>query len=533
MKKFFSKLSKKINIKKEHRHHFVLGFFAFLSLFVVVFFNSNEQAISSQSQNLSGYAWSSNDNGGVGWISFNCTDGGLNGDSVCGSTEYGVNIDSTTGNIVGYAWSGSGQDLNGDPLGYGWLKFGGLNTADMPTGGGTTQVNARKVGNNIEGWARFCSAALNADCTGNRDSESSYTGGWDGWVSLRGTGYGVSTTGGDYLTGYAWGGDDYNKNIGWIDFSKVKYNQTQATLEFTSNDSDNTVANDTPVTLSWDGVGLVDSTTGCSATMVSGSAPSDWVGSKNSPNGSFVFTPALNGIYTFGLECNAVLGGTVSQNLTIYVGGAGVTINATPFMSSTTTTLTWSPSGGNGVLNNCVASNGWSGSKASSGSESVNVPDNPTTFTISCVNSLGVSVSASVVVPHLNPLVPVLSLRHTGVRQKLPLGSGFITDMVWTSQNVISGSCVKSVIPPNPSVNWSGTIPAIQTPSGRQNAVVVPETAPANTTYRITCDLEEDQATDLCVEDGETRFDKICVNLAINENSTASSSIKLPVFREN
>lgn len=182
--------------------------FGALGLSLFLYMGFYHSASSNVNQNLSGFAWGAYDNQGLGWISFNAIS---DPDNIPG-VDYGVNINNTTKDITGYAWSPH----------YGWLKFGGL--SGFPTGGGTTTANAKLVGNKITGWARFCAGAQNSStCVGtNSDTKN---GGWDGWVSLSGTNYGVTlntTTGA--MSGYAWGGDDNGKNfVGWIDFSKVVY----------------------------------------------------------------------------------------------------------------------------------------------------------------------------------------------------------------------------------------------------------------------------------------------------------------------
>jgi len=136
-----------------------------------------------------------------------------------------VQIDAA-GNMTGYAWSSN----------IGWIKFGGLNTADMPTIG-STRVNAY-IGNTysdrgkVYGWIRACAGTVNKDC-----NSATRTDGWDGWIELSGTnhispnssGYydsvnwsqGTSTQGVTVdpvrgkFSGYAWGGDV----VGWIDFN--------------------------------------------------------------------------------------------------------------------------------------------------------------------------------------------------------------------------------------------------------------------------------------------------------------------------
>ncbi len=102
--------------------------------------------------------------------------------------NYGVNKNSD-GTLTGYAWSSN----------IGWIKFGGL--SGFPTGDGTQAQNANINGNNLKGWAK----ALSADDNG-----------WDGWISLSGSGYGISfSSATGYFSGYAWGGDV----VGWISFN--------------------------------------------------------------------------------------------------------------------------------------------------------------------------------------------------------------------------------------------------------------------------------------------------------------------------
>ena len=143
-------------------------------IFALVFFLSPFVVSASTMDNMSGWAWSSN----IGWVSFNCTN-----DNSCATSNYGVNknIDNT---LTGYAWSSN----------IGWIKFGGLDGFPGSTG------NAKIDGNKMVGWVKALSAS----------------GGWDGWISLSGTTYGV-TMSGHTFSGYAWGSDV----LGWLDFSQV------------------------------------------------------------------------------------------------------------------------------------------------------------------------------------------------------------------------------------------------------------------------------------------------------------------------
>ena len=74
--------------------------------------------------NLAGYAWAEN----VGWINFSCTNNGT-----CGTTaNYGVTIDSVTGEFSGYAW---GENI-------GWISFSCTNTSSC----GTVDYGVRTAG---------------------------------------------------------------------------------------------------------------------------------------------------------------------------------------------------------------------------------------------------------------------------------------------------------------------------------------------------------------------------------------------------
>jgi len=129
--------------------------------------------------NITGWAWSDT----IGWVSLNSGD-----TDACSTEVYGLN--TSGGLITGYAWSEN----------IGWIQFGGL--SGFPSGPGTTNSNATVIGSTVVGWVRAISYS---------DPQA---GGWDGWISLSGTGYGLTKIG-ESLTGYAWG----DMNIGWLDFS--------------------------------------------------------------------------------------------------------------------------------------------------------------------------------------------------------------------------------------------------------------------------------------------------------------------------
>jgi len=140
------------------------------------------------SNNVYGWAWSKN----IGWISFNSTTGG-------GSVSYGVNI-GNDGTLSGYAWSEN----------IGWISFNESDLSGCPQAPCKAWVDTNT--GNIYGWAKALSA---------NDSNS---GGWDGWIHLRGSNYGVKinfSASPAEFEDWAWGGDDNSNeaNIGWISFN--------------------------------------------------------------------------------------------------------------------------------------------------------------------------------------------------------------------------------------------------------------------------------------------------------------------------
>jgi len=71
----------------------------FVVLVVLIIFNYSSDfskktdltlrsVMASEDDNMSGYAWSDN----IGWISFNCQDGGPVQNDICSTSDYGVGI---------------------------------------------------------------------------------------------------------------------------------------------------------------------------------------------------------------------------------------------------------------------------------------------------------------------------------------------------------------------------------------------------------------------------------------------------------
>jgi competence protein ComGC len=81
----------------------------------------NYKVSSDSDGNLSLWAWSES----YGWISFSCTTGGADNGNICATSEYGVTVDTVTGEFDGYAWAEH----------IGWISFncktGGDNQTDI------------------------------------------------------------------------------------------------------------------------------------------------------------------------------------------------------------------------------------------------------------------------------------------------------------------------------------------------------------------------------------------------------------------
>jgi len=135
-----------------------------------------KKAQAGTGDNVSGWAWSEN----IGWISFNNTTGG-------GGVNYGVNIGSD-GIFSGYAWSEN----------IGWISFNQSELSGCPSGTCRAEVNLSNY--EVSGWARALA----------------YGGGWDGWIKLRGSNYGVKINDATQeFEGWAWS----DMVIGWISFN--------------------------------------------------------------------------------------------------------------------------------------------------------------------------------------------------------------------------------------------------------------------------------------------------------------------------
>ena len=137
------------------------------------------------------------------------------------------------------------------------------------------------------------------------------------------------------------------------------------------------------------------------------SASGSWSGSKATSGTETISVGAAIGSVSFTLSCSGN-GGASSQSVTVTIQSPpSVTLTADPstVVSGTNTTLTWSSTN----ATTCTASGGWSGSKATSGSESVGPITAQTDYVLSC-QSPGSLVSVSTLTVHVNSSEPIYSV---------------------------------------------------------------------------------------------------------------------------
>jgi len=142
----------------------------------------------------------------------------------------------------------------------------------------------------------------------------------------------------------------------------------------------------------------------------------------------------------------------------------------------------------------CTASNGWSGSKATSGSQSVS-PLTATTYTLTCTGNGGntsqsVTVNLLVIDPQFPPVppsAPTVTLSANGQRGTASVEYGKDVSLSWTAQPLTS-----------PTLNCTGSGGSGIWPGGKPLTGLAVFKATVNTTYAIYC---TDSATGLSAKD--------------------------------
>lgn len=247
------------------------------------------------------------------------------GDLMSGS-NYGVNVNPTTGIMSGYAWSSYA----------GWISFS--EAGGCPAESCTPRIDFDD--NKVYGFAKVLSA------TG--------ASGWDGWISLScaniggcgglfGSNYQVTydeATGN--LNGYAWG----DEVVGWVKFSGPGYavhvELEQPTIDLVATVGTMYCAGD-PATLSWTTTGMAS----CSASAENGDPA--FFGSVALNSASPVSISPSAPTTTYILSCIGNDGVTYNDSVTIgttmCTEDASLVLSASPSpvtaATGYTTTLTW------------------------------------------------------------------------------------------------------------------------------------------------------------------------------------------------
>lgn len=307
-----------------------ISFLVLLSIYTVISFDSfKHPSLASSSDNLSGYAWSDN----IGWISFNCTN-----DSSCGTSNYGVTVNGTSGDLSGYAWSDN----------VGWVSFNPSDVVGCPSSPCTPNIS--RVTGNASGWFRVLSGVGGS--------------GWDGWVSLSGV-----TATGMVISGYAWGSDV----VGWVDMSAVVSSINLKNIPTGTISASPTSVNGGATSLiSW-------TATDASACTVISTDPinnDSWTGLSNIG----VSTTPLYASGAYQLVCDGSLVSSVAITVTTI---PELTASAIAVNENDTVTLTWNTHNGDESL--CT----WNGNAISLNGD-LNIGSTPvtvtakTTYTLSC-----------------------------------------------------------------------------------------------------------------------------------------------------
>ena len=188
-----------------------------------------------------------------------------------------------------------------------------------------------------------------------------------------------------------------------------------------------------------------------------------WSGTK-AVNGSEATGP-LNATRDFTLTCTGG-GGDASQTVTVAVGippappSVSLTANPGSVATGAASMLSWNSAN----ATSCTASGGWSGAKATSGSQSTGNLTSTASYTLTCSGAGG---SASQTVPVVvTPPAPTVSL----TANPASVNSGQSSTLAWSSINATSCTA---------SGGWTGTKATIGTQSS--GALT------AGTTFTLTC----------------------------------------------
>jgi hypothetical protein len=310
---------------------------------VLALAQTNQPALSATSDNVSGYAWSSN----IGWISFNCTN-----DASCASSNYGVNVDAT-GNLSGYAWSSN----------IGWVSFNASEVSGCPSGPCAPVMD--RVTGDISGWARALSQGS----------------GWDGWINLRGAWGGVTAGSGATCSwsGWAWG----STVVGWINFSGSG-GSVQGTGDACSGAALSASCSGSPT------VPNLNELVTWSSSVTGGTPPYtyNWSGAVSGPGSSITTSYSSSGVKNATITVDDSSGQRADPSCSVTVSAPPLAVgcSGSPGRTTTESPVTWSATVAGGEM---PYSYSWTGDDGLSGSG----PSVVTTYSITGTKNANVNVS--------------------------------------------------------------------------------------------------------------------------------------------
>jgi hypothetical protein len=229
-------------------------------------------------------------------------------------------------------------------------------------------------------------------------------------------------------------------------------------------------------TLTWTSVDA----TSCTASGAGSGLSANWSGAQ-ATSGSLVLTPTAAGTQTYTLTCtNSLNPGTSAAgtaSLPVYSGTPPavptLTLGSPTVAVGSSTSLAWSSTS----ATSCTAAGAWSGTLATSGSETITpAAVGPQTYTLTCSNLGGPSTAASVTLTAtaqtVVPAAPTLTLGASSIP------ADTTTTISWNSYNATS--CTASGSTNAISSGWTGVLGA----SGQNS--VTPVTLGAFT-YTLFC----------------------------------------------
>jgi hypothetical protein len=308
----------------------------FLSIIIIISISAFVGIMKAKADvpsNILGWIWGGSDDGnvtglgkiltGVGSISvssINCdadsngqSDGTVSGCPAAGTAvaNYGVQIPNSDGSVIGYAWNENLGYIDFNPQNHCGSAYSAASCADPDGGSG----GVSRSGNSLLGWARIVDIA--------KESANSNSGGWAGWIKMKGiaqdgSSYGVVIdTIAEELNGYAWNGEGAD-GLGAVSFSGVNYGAyfpqpPTVTLQNTTLINIKTTNLPYTVTLTWSS----NNATGCDASS-SGSGVS-WnennVGTAGTHDINIPAGTGMNMNYT--VTCTNSVGSTDSTPVNI------------------------------------------------------------------------------------------------------------------------------------------------------------------------------------------------------------------------